>query len=37
MVITAHLVADVQAFGGTFPVFAHTIAHPAGLVLVDTG
>lgn len=37
MVITAHLVADVQAFGGTFPVFAHTIAHPDGLVLVDTG
>ena len=37
MVITAHLVADVQAFGGTFPVFVHTIAHPDGLVLVDTG
>src|SRR5204862_2294236 len=35
--IRAHLVADVQAFGGTFPVFAHTIDHPDGLVLVDTG
>ena len=31
------LVGDVQAFGGTFPVFAHTIEHPEGLVLVDTG
>ena len=36
-VIRAHLVADVQAFGGTFPVFVHTIDHPDGLVLVDTG
>ena len=35
--IETHLVADVQAFGGTFPVFAHTIDHPDGLVLVDTG
>ena len=35
--IGVHLVADVQAFGGTFPVFAHTIDHPDGLVLVDTG
>jgi N-acyl homoserine lactone hydrolase len=36
-VIRAHLVGDVQAFGGTFPVFAHTVEHPAGVVLVDTG
>ena len=35
--ITCHLVADVQANGGTVPVFAHTIDHPDGLVLVDTG
>jgi N-acyl homoserine lactone hydrolase len=36
-VIRPHLVADVQAFGGTFPVYAHTIEHADGLVLVDTG
>jgi N-acyl homoserine lactone hydrolase len=37
VLIRPHLVGDVQAFGGTFPVFAHTIEHPEGLVLVDTG
>jgi len=32
-VIHQHLVATVKGF----PVYAHTIDHPAGLVLVDTG
>jgi N-acyl homoserine lactone hydrolase len=36
-VIQAHLAAEVKAFGGMFPVFVHTIEHPKGLVLVDTG
>jgi N-acyl homoserine lactone hydrolase len=36
-VIQAHLAAEVKAFGGMFPVFVHTIDHPDGLVLVDTG
>jgi N-acyl homoserine lactone hydrolase len=36
-VIEAHLAATVQAFGTTTPVFVHTIDHPDGLVLVDTG
>ncbi len=31
--IRQHLVATVKGF----PVYAHTIDHPAGLVLVDTG
>src|SRR4051794_11039456 len=31
------LAGDVQAFGGTFPVFVHAIDHPSGVVLVDTG
>ncbi|HEY3543928.1 MAG TPA: MBL fold metallo-hydrolase [Gaiellaceae bacterium] len=35
--IRAHLVADVQAFGGTFPVFVHTIEHLDAVILVDTG
>jgi N-acyl homoserine lactone hydrolase len=35
--IESHLAATVQAFGGTFPVYVHTIDHPDGLVLVDTG
>ncbi len=35
--IESHLAATVQAFGGTFPVFVHTIEHRDGLVLVDTG
>jgi N-acyl homoserine lactone hydrolase len=35
--IGVHLVADVQAFGRTLPVFVHTIEHRDGLVLVDTG
>ena len=34
--IESHLAATVQAFGGTFPVYVHTIDHPDGLVLVDT-
>jgi N-acyl homoserine lactone hydrolase len=36
-VIRSHLVADVEAFGGRFPVYVHTIERPEGLVLVDTG
>jgi N-acyl homoserine lactone hydrolase len=36
-VIRAHLAAEVEAFGGRFPVYVHTIEHPEGLVLVDTG
>jgi N-acyl homoserine lactone hydrolase len=35
--IEPHLAAEVQAFGGMFPVYVHTIEHPDGLVLVDTG
>jgi N-acyl homoserine lactone hydrolase len=35
--IERHHVADVQANGGTVPVFAHSIHHPNGRVLVDTG
>jgi N-acyl homoserine lactone hydrolase len=35
--ITALLVADVEAFGGRFPVYVHTIDHPDGRILVDTG
>jgi N-acyl homoserine lactone hydrolase len=35
--IEPHLAATVQAFGGTFPVYVHTIDHPDGLILVDTG
>ncbi len=35
--IRSHLVADVEAFGGRFPVYVHTIERPEGLVLVDTG
>jgi N-acyl homoserine lactone hydrolase len=36
-VIRAHLAADVEAFGGRFPVYVHTIERPEGVVLVDTG
>jgi N-acyl homoserine lactone hydrolase len=36
-VIRAHLAAEVEAFGGRFPVLVHTVEHPQGLVLVDTG
>jgi N-acyl homoserine lactone hydrolase len=36
-VIQAHLAAEVKAFGGMLPVYVHTIEHPDGLVLVDTG
>jgi len=35
--IQAHLAATVEAYGSTLPVFVHTIDHPDGLVLVDTG
>ncbi|MDX6485786.1 MAG: N-acyl homoserine lactone hydrolase [Gaiellaceae bacterium] len=35
--ITSYLAAEVKAFGGMFPVYVHTIEHPDGLVLVDTG
>jgi N-acyl homoserine lactone hydrolase len=36
-VIEAHLAATVASDGKTLPVFVHTIEHPDGLVLVDTG
>jgi N-acyl homoserine lactone hydrolase len=36
-VIQAHLAAEVKAFGRMFPVLVHTVEHPDGLVLVDTG
>jgi len=36
-VIEAHLVASVHAYGALQPVFAWTIDHPDGRVLVDTG
>jgi len=35
--IEAHLAATVEAFGATTSVFVHTIDHPDGFVLVDTG
>jgi N-acyl homoserine lactone hydrolase len=35
--IAAHLAAEVVSDGATIPVFVHTIEHPDGLVLVDTG
>lgn len=35
--IQAHLAAEVSSNGGLYPVFVHTIEHPDGLVLVDTG
>src|SRR2546421_12846439 len=35
--IEAHLAVEIQALGGTVPVLVHTIEHPDGLVLVDTG
>jgi N-acyl homoserine lactone hydrolase len=35
--IEAHLAATVAPDGTPFPVFVHTIEHPEGLVLVDTG
>jgi N-acyl homoserine lactone hydrolase len=35
--IAAHLAADVRVGDERWPVFVHTISHPAGLVLVDTG
>jgi N-acyl homoserine lactone hydrolase len=37
LVIQAHLAAEVRSNGALFPVFVHTIEHPDGLVLVDTG
>ncbi len=36
-VIEAHLVAELEVDGETCPCFVHTIDHPDGLVLVDTG
>src|SRR4051794_14688172 len=36
-VIQSHLAAEVKTSTGTFPVYVHTIEHPDGLVLVDTG
>jgi N-acyl homoserine lactone hydrolase len=36
-VIEAHLVAELDVEGETWPCFVHTIDHPDGLVLVDTG
>ena len=35
--IEAHLAATVTPDDTAFPVFVHTIEHPEGLVLVDTG
>jgi len=35
--IAAHLAADVLSGGARVPVFVHTVEHPDGLVLVDTG
>ena len=37
VVIRTHLAAEVEAAGGLHPVYAYTIEHPDGLVLVDTG
>ena len=36
-VIEAHLVAELEVEGETWPCYVHTIDHPDGLVLVDTG
>ncbi len=36
-VIDAHLVAELEIDGETWPCYVHTIDHPDGLVLVDTG
>jgi N-acyl homoserine lactone hydrolase len=36
-VIRSHLAAEVTTPNGTWPVYVHTIDHPDGLVLVDTG
>jgi N-acyl homoserine lactone hydrolase len=35
--VEAHLAATVSPEGKVLPVFVHTIEHPEGLVLVDTG
>jgi N-acyl homoserine lactone hydrolase len=35
--IEGHLAATVTSEGKEYPVFVHTIDHPDGLVLVDTG
>lgn len=35
--IGTHLAADVVVEGERWPVFVHTIEHPDGVVLVDTG
>jgi N-acyl homoserine lactone hydrolase len=36
-VIEAHLTAELEIGGQTWPCYVHTIDHPDGLVLVDTG
>jgi N-acyl homoserine lactone hydrolase len=36
-VIQSYLAAEVRTQNGTFPVYVHTVDHPDGLVLVDTG
>jgi N-acyl homoserine lactone hydrolase len=36
-VIHAHLAGHVAAYGGIHPVWVHTIDHPDGRILVDTG
>jgi len=36
-VVEAHLAGEVVWDGRSWPCFAHTIDHPGGLVLVDTG
>jgi N-acyl homoserine lactone hydrolase len=35
--IRPHLAGDVVFAGGRWPCFVHTVEHPDGLVLVDTG
>jgi N-acyl homoserine lactone hydrolase len=37
LTVEAHLAATVSPDGKALPVFVHTIDHPDGLVLVDTG
>jgi N-acyl homoserine lactone hydrolase len=35
--VEKHLAGHVEAFGGVHPVWVHTIEHPDGRILVDTG
>lgn len=37
MRVEKHLAGVVEAFGGAHPVWIHTIEHPDGRILVDTG